>query len=424
MRKRILLADGDCGLLSIRSLRLRIEGYEVMGVGDYAEAVLAMDSFAPHVLLLDPAIRGGEDLLRAIRSQRRYDAVKVVINSAMDFEAEHSFCRDLGADAFLAKPLEHDALIRTLRKLLRGEIAVTFWGTRGNLARPGIDTLKFGGNTPCVSVELSKDRFFVFDAGTGIADLGRSLAQAPRRYRFNLFLSHPRWEHVQGLPFFQPLFREGNDMVIHGPGQERTSLRGALEAHAGYVCRPVVVEEYASRPRFRELGEGEYRIDGLRLDTIALHHPGRPLGYRLRGESGQVVAYIAENEIVPRNAKARQRLVSFVAGADILIHGASYFDHEYRFRSGRGGSPLSEVVQLAADAGVKRLYLFHHDPEHDDEAISGMEELARSYFEDRGLDVHCAAAAEGMTVKLEVPEAAGSMQLVERTRNAGASVAA
>jgi phosphoribosyl 1,2-cyclic phosphodiesterase/CheY-like chemotaxis protein len=414
VRKRLLLADPDRGLLSIRSLRLRIEGYEVLEVADCAAAIRAMDGYAPDVLLLDPAIAGGEHLLRAIRSHRRYDGVKIVVNSAAASDAEQGYCRDLGADAFLAKPVEHDLLARTVRRLLRDEMTLTFWGTRGSLARPGIDTLKFGGNTPCVSVELTKDRFFIFDAGTGIADLGRALGQLQRRYRFNLFLSHPRWEHVQGLPFFLPLRHVGNDMVIHGPRTDAGGLRRALEAQAGHVCRPVVVEEFASRPVFRELDEGRHRIDGLQIDTIALNHPGRALGYRLQGESGQAVAYLAENEMAPGDARARRRVADFVAGADVLIHNASCFDHEYRYRSGRGGSPLTEVVNLAADAGVKQLYLFHHDPEHDDEAVTGMETLARGYFEDRGLDIQCAAAAEGATLRLEAPEAEEAAPLFNR----------
>ena len=414
MRKRILIADGDRGLLSIRSLRLRIEGYEVVEAGDCDAAKRAMDGFQPHVLVLDPAITGGESLLGWVRGQPRHDAVKIVVNSARDFSAEHEYCGDLGADAYLPKPLEHDELIRTTRRLLRDEIAVTFWGTRGSMARPGVETLKYGGNTPCVSVELSKDRFFIFDAGTGIASLGRVLSRVPRRYRFNLFLTHARWEHVQGLPFFQPLRSEGNDMVVHGPGQGRLSLRESLEAHTGHVCRPVVVEHYASQPRFRELGEGVYRVDGLQVEAIALNHPGRALGYRLQGESGQVVAYLAENEIPIGDRTERSRLASFVAGADILIHGAGYFDHEYRKRRGHGGAPLSEVVRLAAEARVRSLYLFHHDPEHDDEAVTSMQELARGYLHDLGADVHCAAAAEGETVRLEAPDSGNSLPFIER----------
>jgi DNA-binding response OmpR family regulator len=118
VRKRVLLADGDCGLLSIRSLRLRIEGYEVEEVGDSGGVVRALEWFAPDLLLLDPAIPGGEPLLREIRGQRRYQALKVVINSARDFGSAPSFCRELGADAFLTKPVDHDGLLGTLRKLL------------------------------------------------------------------------------------------------------------------------------------------------------------------------------------------------------------------------------------------------------------------------------------------------------------------
>jgi len=418
MRRRVLLADGDAGLISIRSLRLRIDGYEVLEVRDGTAAREALDTFRPDVLLFDPSIDGGEALLPWLREQRTYDGVKVVVNSATALDGEHAYCRDLGADAFIAKPLEHERLLRTLNKVLRDEMHITFWGTRGSLARPGIDTLKFGGNTPCVSVELSKDRYFVFDAGTGIAEFGRALAQADRRYRFQLFLSHARWEHVQGLPFFQPLRRQGNDMVIHGPAPQGQGLRAALESHAGHVCRPVVVDDFASRPHFHELEEGEHRVDGLRVSALATNHPGRALGYRLQSETGQIVAYVAENEIAPGDRRARERMAAFVAGADVLIHNAGYFDHEYRLHRGRGSSPLSEVVQLATDAEVKHLYLFNHDPEHDDEALSGMEAMARGYLEDRGITLPCSMAKEGVTVKLEANEPSRSLQLVDRPRPA------
>jgi ribonuclease BN (tRNA processing enzyme) len=220
---------------------------------------------------------------------------------------------------------------------------------------------------------------------------------------------------VQGLPYFMPLSREGNDMVIHGPRQQRRGLREALQAQAEHVCNPVRIEEFASRPRFRELTEGRHRIDGLRVDAIALNHPNRALGYRLQGESGQAVAYIADNELDPQRPDLRHRIADFVAGADVLIHDASYFDHEYRYHAGRGGSPLSEVLKLAVDARAKSLYLFHHDAEHDDEAVSSMEALARGHFKDLGLDLPCAAAMEGVAIRLPAPEAP-ALQLVERPR--------
>ena len=417
MKRRILLADCDSGLISIRSLRLRIDGYEVMEARDGAAARSALEAFRPDVLLLDPAIPGGEALMPWIREHHLFDTMKIVLNTARDCDTDEvSFCRDLGADAYIAKPAEHDRLLRTLDKVLRDEMVVTFWGTRGGMARPGVDTLKFGGNTPCVSVELSKDRYFVFDAGSGIADFGRALVKQARHYRFNLFLSSPRWEHVHGLPYFEPLRREGNDMVIHGPAGESSSLRAALAAHAAHVCRPVRFDDYASRPHFHEMGEGEYRVDGLRVTTLMLQHPAEALGYRLEADSGQVFAYLADNEIIPGDQRAHERLRAFVAGADLLVHNASWFDHEYLKNRGRGGSPLSEVAQLAADAGVRSLHLFRHEPEHDDEALSAMEEFARGYLEERGLPSVCQVAREGTTLHLEAVESARSVRLIQRAR--------
>src|SRR4029079_18078786 len=142
------------------------------------------------------------------------------------------------------------------------------------------------------------------------------------------------------------------------------------------------------------------------LGVMAMNHPGRAVGYRLQSEAGQTVVYIAENEIVPGDRRARDQLAAFVDGADVLIHNAGYFDHEYRHCRGRGSSPLSEVLQLAADASVKQLFLFNHDPEHDDEALSGMEARARGYPEDRRIKLPGAMAKEGVRVKLEAAEPA------------------
>ena len=282
-------------------------------------------------------------------------------------------------------------------------LTVRFWGTRGGVARAGQDTARFGGNTLCVTVELGGDRLFVFDAGTGMINLGQFIATRKRHYRYHLFISNPYWNHVQGLPYFAPLQIPGNQITVYGVGGE-FSLKQAIAAQAGNPYLPVVGRESGSRVDYRELKEGNYEIDQVQVSVIGLNHPGPALGYRLTTAAGKTVAYVTGNEVHPHCTNgagaARERLVAFLKGVDILIHDATWFDNEYRAHVGSGHSAVSAVLTLAAVARVKRLYLFHHDPSHDDEAIGRMEMIARYFFDQRQLPIHCWAAREGSGVTI------------------------
>lgn len=401
--KKILLIDDDADLLAIRKLRLQADGYTVKTVSNSTTAMNAVDAYRPDLIILDlimPAV-SGETLLKQIRGDKGFRAIKVIVNSAKSFESDQKICLESGADAYLTKPSEHDALIGLIGRLLRDDVTVTFWGTRGSIARPGRDTVRYGGNTPCVSVELSDDRLFIFDAGTGIVDLGRSLVSTGRRYKFNLFISHPHWDHIQGLPFFQPLYVQGNEMVIHGTHHGKLSLREVISGQMDSLYFPVTIKEYASRVYFRELEEGDYEVERMPFSTINLNHPGRTLGYRVGNGSGKTVAYITDNEIFPDGDQYnRRRLAAFLDGVDVLIHDATYFDEEYPAHARWGHSALTEVLKLAEEARVKSVYLYHHDPSHDDEAVERKEEFGRRYFEKRNPHIECWAAREGVSIRL------------------------
>lgn len=401
--RKILLVDDDSDLLSIRELRLQADGYVVKAVNNSATAMDAIASFQPDLIILDlimPAL-SGETLLKQVRQDECFRKIKIIVNTGKSFECDERRCLDSGADGYLAKPAEHDALIGLIRKLLRDEVTVTFWGTRGSIPRPGEDTLRFGGNTPCVSVELSNNRLFIFDAGTGIVGLGRTLMATKKHFKFNLFISHPHWDHIQGLPFFQPLFQQGNEMVIHGTSHGKQSLREVISGQMDSLYFPITIKEYASRVYFKELEEGDYEVEKLPLSTINLIHPGRTLGYRLGSGSGKSVAYITDNEIFPEGDRHnRRRLAAFLSGVDVLIHDATYFDEEYPAHAKWGHSALSEVLKLAEEARVKQLYLFHHDPAHDDEAVNRKEIFGQRFFEQRKSDIQCSAAREGVSVTL------------------------
>ena len=292
-----------------------------------------------------------------------------------------------------------------VNRVIKDELKVTFWGTRGTLAKPGPDTLKYGGNTSCVSLEFTKDRLFIFDAGTGVTELGKYLISHNRRQKMNLFITHPHWDHINGFPFFMPVYQHGNEMVVYGSSHGNISLREVIGGQMESIYFPVTIKEFASRVYFKEIMEGEYDVEGISLKAIMLNHPGITLGYRATNSSGKSVAYITDNEIIPEDIEKnknylRNKLVAFLKGVDILIHDSSYFDDEYRKRVGWGHPAISEVLRLAEAAEVKNLYLSHHDPDHDDAKVAEKEAFGRRYFEKRKLDIGCFSAIEGNSVVL------------------------
>jgi len=403
MSSRILIVDNDRQLVKMVETALRGAGHEVRTVHDGSLAIAEIAAFVPEVVITDLVMPGlpGAALIAQIRSDRNLDDVKIIVCSAKNFEYDYRSSLEAGADAYLVKPVANQKILETVAALRSGAMKLTFWGTRGSIPRPGPNTLKYGGNTSCVSIEMTRDRLFIFDAGTGIINLGRSLIAANKRRKANLFISHPHWDHIQGLPYFQPLYQQGNEVVVHGTSQGGLSLREVIAGQMETVYFPVAVKEFASHVYYKELTEGDFDIDEVPVSAITLHHPGVTLGYLVKGPAGKSIAYLTDNELMPNaDAHGRKRLVEFASGADILIHDAHYMDEEYPQKVGWGHSSLTEVLKFAADAKVKRLYLYHHDPFHDDETVAAKEALGRKFFAERGLEIECLAAAEGHSISI------------------------
>jgi phosphoribosyl 1,2-cyclic phosphodiesterase len=274
-------------------------------------------------------------------------------------------------------------------------VIVTYWGVRGSLPTPGPATVRYGGNSACVSVEVD-GVVLVFDAGTGIRALGKALAGS--RKEIFILLSHLHLDHVMGLPFFAPLHdpRARVRVLACRPGVSETSL---LDLFDGVWFPRTEGLVSACRPGSGQ-GIGVLRELGLELATVALNHPGGAIGYRVT-HRGCTLAHLTDNELYPpagEQTTGFEELVEFCRGADLLSHDAQYRCDEWsRFR-GRGHSAVNHVCELARRSAVKRLVLFHHDPSHDDEAMDAIEAEARVSL--AGSGIRCSAAREGLTVEL------------------------
>ena len=285
---------------------------------------------------------------------------------------------------------------------------VTFWGTRGSVPTPGPSTVRYGGNTSCVEMRTDGGTFFIFDSGTGIRELGLHLARDGGLVNAHLLLGHTHWDHISGFPFFSPVFVPGNRLVIYGARDLDRSLRDVLAGQMHYTYFPVPLGDLRADIDFCELEEGKIHVDDAIIRTHYLNHTSVCMGYRLDAD-GVSAAYITDHEPYsavedglrrgPIHARDR-RLIEFVRGADLLIQDAQYTPVEYAARHGWGHGSFDYVTDMAVEAGVRRLALFHHEPTHSDAAIDEMVNAARARALEAGSEVEIFAAAEGQVVAM------------------------
>ena len=292
---------------------------------------------------------------------------------------------------------------------------MTFWGTRGSIAAPGPGTLVYGGNTSSVEIRCGDD-ILIFDAGTGIRPLGLALMEEfrDRPMTLHLFVSHTHWDHIQGFPFFVPAYAPSATIHLYGSAGQGPSLERLLRGQMNPDYFPVALGDLRSTLHLHEVRGQPFPIGETTVAAMYLNHPGMNLGFRVT-HRGRTAVYATDNEPyrstlahLGQRAEAGENFgarldgefVRFVAGADLYIGDAQYTDDEYPARIGWGHSSLSMTVEVALQAGVRSLALFHHDPMHDDRTVDRMLQEARRLIAARGAAVECCAAREGLTIEL------------------------
>ena len=292
----------------------------------------------------------------------------------------------------------------------RFSLRIRFWGTRGSIATPGQGTIHFGGNTSCVEMVTNSGHRLIFDCGTGARLLGEHLmANAQKPISATILLSHTHWDHIQGFPFFAPLFVPGNQFTIYAPEDCHHSLADVLAGQMEYTYFPVELNQLGAAITYRDLTEGSYDIDGIRIRTQYMNHPAIAVGYRIEADDTSVL-YLCDHEpystiLWPEDGERGQiesildvndrRHALFMAGGDVLIHDSQYTPEEYPSKKNWGHSTYDYVVQMAAAAGVGKLFLTHHDPTHDDAFLTEIELRAQKIAQQANSKMEVACACEG-----------------------------
>lgn len=292
-----------------------------------------------------------------------------------------------------------------------------FWGVRGSIPTPGPTTLHYGGNTSCIEVR-AQDQIVILDAGTGLRLLGRQLLSefGDKPLDLTLLLTHTHWDHIQGLPFFLPVYKPNNQLRILGYEGARVGLETVLKSQMESPFFPIGLKEVPANIRIEELKDWTFTLGPLQVQACLACHPGSCVGYRL-SMAGRSMAFFPDNELRQdyhhghnpdangggKESAAIQdgenKLAEFVRGVDVLIMDSQYDAQEYERHIGWGHGCVDKVVGLALEAKVKQLYLFHHDPNHEDAKITEMVAHARK-LAGSGSAVQIEAAREGVEVEL------------------------
>ena len=268
-----------------------------------------------------------------------------------------------------------------------------FWGVRGSTPTPQSENMRYGGNTSCVEVRI-QDRLFVFDCGTGFRALGQHWTkQFGNQPLFaHIFVSHYHWDHIQGIPFFRPLYDSPNNVFVFHSSRRTRSLKTVMEEQMAAPYFPVNMNDMKANRAFHDIEEGRVSLDDVTIQAAWLNHPQGCLGFRLESKQG-VVVYATDNE--PGDAVFDKSVRKLAEGADVLIYDAQYLPEEYEAtKRGWGHSHWREAVNIVMESGAKQLILFHHDPEHTDVCVDNIVREARNFYP------KVRAAAEGMELEI------------------------
>jgi phosphoribosyl 1,2-cyclic phosphodiesterase len=272
-------------------------------------------------------------------------------------------------------------------------LQVRFWGVRGSTPTPQPENLRYGGNTSCVELRIN-GHLYIFDCGTGFRVLGKSLSKEfqGKGFHAHIFLSHFHWDHIQGIPFFVPLYENKENYFFFHSSSRTRGLQRAIEEQMSDPYFPVDMTEMAAHRNFYDIEEDKIAFDDCTVQSMWLNHPQGCLGFRIETED-KVVVYATDNE--PGHPVFDKNVRKLAQGADVLIYDAQYLPEQYEAtKRGWGHSHWREAVNIVMEAGVKELVLFHHDPDHSDTNIDAIVKTAGEHYP------KVRAAAEGMEIKL------------------------
>ena len=432
--RRILVAEDSKTMAAFICRVLESAGYEVVLAHDGEECLDKARSAGADLVILDlmmPKIHG-LDVLKQLKADPPAHELGIMVCSAKDFKTEVEQAKELGAFSFLSKPFSHQELLAQIEgffsakspgavpaqgaqlgadQVFNPQIKAAnglfrLWGTRGSIPVSGPSFVRHGGNTSSMEVAYKEDRI-LFDAGSGIRDLGLSLLSTPPCH-LHLFITHTHWDHIQGFPFFAPAFTPGYEITLYAPPNIDKDLESIFRGQLDRAYFPVQMEDMRAHLEFKHLQGDGMEIGDCRVSWEYTLHPSPTVGYKIQiGDKS--LAYVPDNEFlkgylgppaqVERDSQLlaiHARLIDFLTGVDVLIHEAQYTNEEYLKKIGWGHTSLSNACDLIRRTQAKKWIVIHHDPIHDDEFLQRKLNLTQQLLTELGCPPEVEHGHDGM----------------------------
>lgn len=287
---------------------------------------------------------------------------------------------------------------------------IKFWGTRGSIPVPGKNTLKYGGNTPCVEVYNGGEEILIIDAGSGIRELGDEIIKNSKIKKINILISHFHWDHIQGLPFFTPIYSKDYEINFYSSRKRIIPNENIFDVLMQPLFFPVTKKVLRANIIFNAIKEGQdFELDNLKISTSKTHHSLGTVSYKLSDEKTNFVYmtdseiyYEAENEEPSLELinKYNQDIIEFCRDCDYLVHDSMYTLKDFKEKISWGHSNNISAALLAEASGVENLFLFHYEPKYTDAVIDKMLKDTRQFINKENLGISCSASRDNLEIKL------------------------